>query len=106
MPVRRQQEHLSSTAPSAGPHQAAATRAGTGRQRPAVTGLGNGGSSFGVRAGREAHAARTRSRLEGNRGLVTITQMQPIAALFTVSQDELPEVLADYLRERGEKPKP
>jgi multidrug efflux system membrane fusion protein len=27
-------------------------------------------------------------------GLVTITQMQPIAALFTVSQDELPDVLA------------
>ena len=27
-------------------------------------------------------------------GLVTITQMQPIAVLFTVSQDELPEVLA------------
>jgi multidrug efflux system membrane fusion protein len=26
-------------------------------------------------------------------GLVTITQMQPIAVLFTVSQDELPEVL-------------
>jgi multidrug efflux system membrane fusion protein len=27
-------------------------------------------------------------------GLVTVTQMQPIAVLFTVSQDELPEVLA------------
>jgi RND family efflux transporter MFP subunit len=27
-------------------------------------------------------------------GLVTITQMQPIAVLFTVSQDELPDVLA------------
>jgi multidrug efflux system membrane fusion protein len=27
-------------------------------------------------------------------GLVTITQMQPIAVLFTVSQDELPEILA------------
>jgi multidrug efflux system membrane fusion protein len=27
-------------------------------------------------------------------GLVTITQMQPIAVLFTISQDELPEVLA------------
>ena len=27
-------------------------------------------------------------------GLVTVTQMQPIAAVFTLSQDELPEVLA------------
>jgi multidrug efflux system membrane fusion protein len=31
-------------------------------------------------------------------GLVTITQMQPIAVLFTVSQDELPEVLAAMAR--------
>jgi multidrug efflux system membrane fusion protein len=31
-------------------------------------------------------------------GLVTITQMQPIAALFTVSQDELPEVVAAMAR--------
>ena len=31
-------------------------------------------------------------------GLVTITQMQPIAGLFTVSQDELPEVLAAMAR--------
>jgi membrane fusion protein, multidrug efflux system len=32
-------------------------------------------------------------------GLVTITQMQPIAVLFTVSQDELPEVLAAMARD-------
>jgi len=31
-------------------------------------------------------------------GLVTITQMQPIAVLLTVSQDELPEVLAAMVR--------
>ena len=31
-------------------------------------------------------------------GLVTITQMQPIAVLFTVSQDELPDVLAAMAR--------
>ena len=31
-------------------------------------------------------------------GLVTITQMQPIAVLFTVSQDDLPEVLAAMAR--------
>jgi len=31
-------------------------------------------------------------------GLVTITQMQPIAVLFTVSQDELPDVLAAMSR--------
>ena len=31
-------------------------------------------------------------------GLVTITQMQPVAVLFTVSQDELPEVLAAMAR--------
>jgi multidrug efflux system membrane fusion protein len=31
-------------------------------------------------------------------GLVTITQMQPIAVMFTVSQDELPDVLAAMAR--------
>ena len=31
-------------------------------------------------------------------GIVTITQMQPIAVLFTVSQDELPDVLAAMAR--------
>ena len=31
-------------------------------------------------------------------GLVTITQMQPIAVLFSVSQDELPDVLAAMVR--------
>jgi len=31
-------------------------------------------------------------------GLVTITQMQPLAVLFTVSQDELPDVLAAMAR--------
>ncbi len=33
-------------------------------------------------------------------GLVTITQMQPIAALFTLSQDDLPAVLAAMARGR------